>query len=96
MRTVKKMLSTKHCTKIYDRDFKIILLLFNGKQFHTRYREPSAADSIVVAYSKNELLDAIINRMNTAQVSTVPAVINDIINGQHQAYVKEVLDGYFA
>ncbi len=91
----KKIPPTKRCTEIYNRDFNPIHCN-QRKKFQTNYREPSAADSIIVAYSGNELLDAIINRMNTAQVKTVPAVINDIINGQHQPYVKEVLDGYFA
>jgi pimeloyl-ACP methyl ester carboxylesterase len=76
--------------------FQNYFTAINGKKFHMNYREPLAADSINVAYSGNELLDAIINRMNTTQVKMVPAVINDIINGQHQPYVKEVLDGYFA
>ena len=40
------------------------------------------------------MLDAIINRLNSQQVKSVPFVILDLINGNHAKYVSEVLDGY--
>ncbi|HEY0610025.1 MAG TPA: alpha/beta hydrolase, partial [Chitinophaga sp.] len=33
--------------------------------------------------------------LNTRQLSTVPSVIDDIINGRHDVYVKQQLDNYF-
>lgn len=49
-----------------------------------------------MTYTKNELLDAVINRLNSQQVKIVPGVIIDLISGQQDKYVREVLDGYFA
>lgn len=46
--------------------------------------------------AKKELLDGIINRLNTAQVKSVPFVISEIIAGRGEPYIREVLDGYFA
>lgn len=66
-----------------------------GRKFSIRYLEKGHSDSIDIIYTKNELLDAVLGHMNNAQINAVPAVINDIINGSHQAYIKEVLDGYF-
>ncbi len=53
-------------------------------------------DSITVHYGKQELLDAIINRLITTQVKSVPFVISEIISGRAAPFVREVLDGYFA
>ncbi|MGF7038492.1 pimeloyl-ACP methyl ester carboxylesterase [Mucilaginibacter lappiensis] len=69
---------------------------FTGKKFFIRYLEKGSKDSLNIVYTKNELLDAIINRLNTSQVSTVPLVISNIIKGNHHKYVTEVLDGYFS
>lgn len=68
----------------------------HGKKFTINYQEKDKKDGIRVVYTKNELLDAVVSRLNTAQVKTVPGVIDDIINGKHHEYVKEVLDDYFA
>jgi len=68
-----------------------------GKQtFKLRYLEKGTHDSLAINYTKNELLDAIVSRLNTSQVKSVPSVVNDMINGRHANYVREVLDGYFA
>lgn len=65
-------------------------------KFKTTYLEKGKTDPISITYTKNELLDAIVNRLNTGQVSTVPAVIRDIVDGKHQPWLNEALDGYFA
>jgi len=66
-----------------------------GKTFSISYTEKDSARKLTINYSKNELLDAILNRMNRWQIRTVPFVINEIINGRHELYVKEILDGVF-
>ncbi|MFD0794527.1 alpha/beta fold hydrolase [Mucilaginibacter litoreus] len=68
----------------------------DNKRFAIRYLEKKGIDSITVRYGKQELLDAIINRLNTAQVKSVPYVISEIINGRAAPFVREILDGYFA
>ncbi|MBB6127064.1 alpha/beta fold hydrolase [Mucilaginibacter lappiensis] len=67
-----------------------------GKKFTFAYQEKDSSKSIRVTYTKNELLDAVINRMNSRQVNTIPSVMIDLIEGRHDKYVREVLDGYFA
>lgn len=67
-----------------------------SSRFKIRYLEKNSVDSITINYGKQELLDAIVNRLNTAQVKTVPFVISEIVNGRAQQYVREVLDDYFA
>ncbi len=66
-----------------------------GKKFTVSYREKGSNKNTDVTYTKNELLDAVINRLNSQQVKTVPGVIVDLISGHYDKYVREVLDGYF-
>ncbi|XHR96355.1 hypothetical protein ACFJIV_06735 [Mucilaginibacter sp. UC70_90] len=68
----------------------------NGKKYTIAYQEKGSNQANSLTYTKNELLDAIIGRMNSRQVSTVPAVMIDLIEGRHDKYVQEVFDGYFA
>lgn len=67
-----------------------------GKKFSISYLEKGTKDSIKVNYTKNELLDAVINRLNTSQVKTVPMVIDELITGKHAQYIREVLDAKFS
>lgn len=66
-----------------------------GKRFSLRYATPGSPDSFTIRYSKNELTDAVIDRINTGQLKTVPFVMMDIMNGNHAPYVREQLDGVF-
>ncbi|MET4083955.1 pimeloyl-ACP methyl ester carboxylesterase [Pedobacter sp. UYP30] len=66
-----------------------------GKKFNISYKEKDSINSINVIYTKNELLDAVLDRLNSRQVSTVASVIIDIIESHHEQYVREVLDGAF-
>lgn len=63
-----------------------------GKEFSMDYRHAVNNENFTVHYTKQELLDAIINRLDARQVKDLPAVILAIINGQHQQYVKETID----
>lgn len=66
-----------------------------GKTFTISYTEKDSTGKLTINYTKNELLDAILNRMNRWQIRTVPFVMNEIINGRHEVYVKEILDDVF-
>lgn len=68
----------------------------NGKKFHINYKEPGSLVTMNVTYTKNELLDAVVNRLNNRQIKDLPGVIFDLIDGHHEKYVKEVLDETFA
>ena len=77
-------------------DFHQYFASITGKKFTLAYQEKDSSKSIRISYTKNELLDAVINRMNSSQVNTVPGVMIDLIAGRRDKYVREVLDGYFA
>jgi pimeloyl-ACP methyl ester carboxylesterase len=66
-----------------------------GKRFTISYKEKDSSQELQINYTKNELLDAILNRLNRRQIRTVPFVMNEMINGRHDEYVKEILDGVF-
>ncbi|RZL08202.1 MAG: hypothetical protein EOO62_15760 [Hymenobacter sp.] len=42
------------------------------------------------------MLDAIVSRLTSEQVQTVPEVIRDIVQGHHRQYVREQVDQAFA
>lgn len=66
-----------------------------GKRFPIRYAEKGSRDSLTIQYTSNELIDAVIDRINNWQLRTVPFVMNELINGNHAPYIKEKLDGIF-
>jgi pimeloyl-ACP methyl ester carboxylesterase len=67
-----------------------------GKKFKLNYLPQGTRDSVVMTYTKNDLLSAIIDRLNSDQVKSVPAVMNDIIGGRHGTYVREILNSSFS
>jgi pimeloyl-ACP methyl ester carboxylesterase len=67
-----------------------------GKKFAISYKEKNGDKNMNIVYTKNELLDAVIGRLNSGQVNTVAGVMVDLIEGRQDKYVREVLDKYFA
>lgn len=67
----------------------------SGKRFPIRYAVKGSPDSFTVQYTKNELINAVIDRLNVWQLRSVPFVMTELMNGQHASYVKEQLDGIF-
>jgi pimeloyl-ACP methyl ester carboxylesterase len=76
--------------------FQHYFTALDNRRFSIRFPEKTGLDSLTIRYGKQELLDAIINRLNTAQVKSVPFVISEIISGRPEPYVREILNGYFA
>lgn len=66
-----------------------------GKKFKLDYIEKGTNKTIAISYGKQELLDAIIDRMDNSRLKSVPFVMQEIINGKHEPYVKEVIDNVF-
>jgi pimeloyl-ACP methyl ester carboxylesterase len=66
-----------------------------GKVFTIAYVEKGSHDTLQIHYTKNDLLDAVINRINNVQLKTVPYVMNEIINGNHNSYITAIIDGNF-
>ena len=76
--------------------FRDYFAAITSKRFSISYQEKGSSNTRTLYYGKAELLDAIFARMNTEQLKNVPFVIDEIIAGRHEAYVKEVLDEVFA
>ncbi|MES2795511.1 MAG: alpha/beta fold hydrolase [Bacteroidota bacterium] len=76
--------------------FRDYFTAISDKKFTINYWEKGSADSIKIVYSKNELLDAIFDRMNNNGITLVPAIIHDLIIGKHENHIKNVLDSKFS
>jgi pimeloyl-ACP methyl ester carboxylesterase len=68
----------------------------SGKHFSISYQEKENVKPVNILYTKNELLDAIINKITNQDFQSVPAIMMDIVNGKHEKYVREVLDEKFS
>ena len=69
--------------------------LLRDKQFTLLYTEANG-NNWTIQYSKNEILDAVFDRMNNGEFETVPTVMQELIAGNHAPYIKKVLDNKFS
>ena len=67
----------------------------SGKKFSMKYLEQGTKDSLVITYTKSDLLDVIDSRLSDGEITAAPKVMVDMMSGKHEIYVKELLDGYF-
>lgn len=77
-------------------EFRRYFTSITGKTFTIPYLGKGHSDTLYIRYSKQELMDAVIDRMNNAQLKTVPFVITELIKGNHAPYIREILDGVFS
>jgi pimeloyl-ACP methyl ester carboxylesterase len=67
-----------------------------GKTFYFAYLEKGTIDTLRVEYTKNELLEIIVNHLlNRSTIKEVPFIITEIIKGNHGIYIKQKLDAVF-
>ncbi len=67
-----------------------------NKQFYISYKEKGTKDSLRIAYTRNELLDYLVNTLSDpSQVKEIPAIITQMITGHHYDYVRSFLDSVF-
>jgi pimeloyl-ACP methyl ester carboxylesterase len=76
--------------------FQTYFTEITGKKFTILYTEKGNQTPLSIRYSKNELLEAVIDRLNGDEYETLPSVINDLVAGKHEAYIKRVLDNKFS
>lgn len=63
-----------------------------NKIFSIRF-EKSKAETLHIQYTRSELLGVIVNAMfDNSRIKDVPYLITEIIKGNHQPYMKELLD----
>lgn len=68
----------------------------SGQKFYTSFQERENLQKYKIQYSKNELLDAVFDRMSNSGYKSVPEVIQDLVSGNHEKYIQEVLNGKFS
>ncbi|WP_293306836.1 alpha/beta fold hydrolase [Pedobacter sp. UBA5917] len=88
--------STKTAYKDLKQRFHDYFTKISSKRFNMRYLPKENSDSITISYGKTELLDAVFGKMENGTIKIVPFVMNEIINGKHQQYITEVVDGAFS
>lgn len=62
-----------------------------GRTFSVPYVEKGTTDTLRIQYTRNELLDILVN----TQLKNIPFTITEMIKGNHYAYIKRFLDGKF-
>jgi pimeloyl-ACP methyl ester carboxylesterase len=76
--------------------FQCYFTSITNKKFYLHYLEKGTTDSLNIEYSKNELLEVIVNNMfSPTAIKDVPVIINNIIKGNHREYMKSKFDDTF-
>jgi pimeloyl-ACP methyl ester carboxylesterase len=76
--------------------FQQYFLSIGNKTFTISYREKGTADTLNIAYTRNELLQVIEDAFgNPGANSRIAGIITDVISGKHFPYLKKYLDDTF-
>lgn len=68
----------------------------SNKKFSISFQEKENQQKHQIQYSKNELLDAVFDRMSNSGYQSVPEVIQDLVSGHHEKYIQQVLNDKFS
>jgi hypothetical protein len=67
------------------------------KTFVLDYTRKGTAGTIRIAYGRNELLEVLTDKLSSHEtLDSIPSIIDQLIQGRHAAYVKEMFDNLFA
>lgn len=59
--------------------------------------EKGGVKSNTIYYGRNELIDVLENALGSHRnIKDIPAIMNALINGNHERFIKEILDNVFA
>jgi len=76
--------------------FQNYFTFIGDKVFTLKYLEKGAKDSITIKYRRSELLDFLVDKLQSnRELKNVPYMINQVIAGNTQAYMKWYFDGIF-
>jgi len=62
------------------------------KKFFIKYTEKGKIDTLNIEYTKNEILDFIVNELSNPQI---PFIITEIIKGNHSFYIRKRIENIF-
>lgn len=81
--------------KLKDR-FKQYFTAITGKDFTIKYLPKDAKDSLTIHYSQSELIGYLEGTLfDFSRLKEIPFMVSEMIQGHHQLYMKEFLDGVF-
>lgn len=67
-----------------------------NKVFYHPYTEKDSTSVLDVAYTRSDLLNIVVNAFyDQTHIKDIPYLITQLIQGNHQPYIKEVLDNIF-
>ncbi|HVW15284.1 MAG TPA: alpha/beta fold hydrolase [Mucilaginibacter sp.] len=76
--------------------FQQYFTAIGNRSFYINYKEKDKPDSIRVKYTRDELLDMLVDKLQSnGELKNVPYIINQVIAGQQQPYMKAYFDGVF-
>lgn len=77
--------------------FQQYFTAIGNKVFTIAYKDKNAADTLYIEYTRNELLAVLENAMfDFSKIKDVPFIITQLIAGNHQPYITQLLDGIFS
>lgn len=66
------------------------------RSFYIPYVEKGKTDTLLVEYTRSDLLNVIVNAFyDQNHLKEIPYMITEIINGNHQSYIRPVMDHIF-
>lgn len=69
----------------------------SDKSFYLGYKEKDKPDSIRIKYTRDELIDVLVDKLSSnRELKNVPYIITQIIAGNQKGYMKEYFDGVFS
>lgn len=81
--------------RLKDR-FREYFTAITDKSFTIKYLPKGAKDSLTIHYSQSELIAVLLNTLyDFSALKNIPFIVSDMINGNHQKYIKGFLDGIF-
>lgn len=81
--------------KLKDR-FKQYFTAITGKDFTIKYLPKDAKDSLTIHYSQSELIGYLLDVLyDFSRLKDIPFIVSEMIQGHHQVYMKDFLNGIF-
>lgn len=76
--------------------FKGYFSSIENKAFYIPYKEKDSTTVLNVQYTRSDLLNIVVNAFyDQSRIKNIPYLITQLIQGNHQPYMKEVLDHIF-
>ena len=76
--------------------FHAYLNSINNKTFYLNYKEKDKPDSIRIQYTRDELIDVLVDKLSSnRELKNIPYIITQLMGGNQKGYMKEYFDDVF-